>query len=277
MISIAMTTYNGEKYIKEQLESILYQNIYIDEIIVCDDGSTDHTIDIIQSYHDSRIVICKNKKRLGYIQNFYKAIGLTSGDYIFLSDQDDIWEANKIRTLMSVMKERFCQAVCSGCSIIDGEGHLVEKQHRPIFFPKKKEINKIERIKFRKLLYKNIAQGCTFGFTKKVKEVYLQIRNFDVIHDWQLMLIASAMGKALYVNEPMIRYRVHSSNAVAFSINIRMHKPSKKPTMVRFISKLSQNTYLKQTDKYWAYFIYYFRIPFIFTMLNKIFESKKQR
>ena len=96
MISVAMTTYNGEQYIKEQLTSIIHQSRQVNEIIICDDCSKDHTPEIIQSfqnqYKDINIKLYINEKNVGYRDNFKKAISLCSGDYIFISDQDDIWK-----------------------------------------------------------------------------------------------------------------------------------------------------------------------------------------
>ena len=98
-----MCTYNGEKYIKEQLESILNQTIAIDEIIICDDGSNDKTIQIIEEIqleYPNKISLYKNQVNLGSNKNFEKAITICSGDYIFLSDQDDIWKNNKVEKII---------------------------------------------------------------------------------------------------------------------------------------------------------------------------------
>ena len=95
MISVCIATYNGEKYLREQLDSILPQLAESDEVIVSDDGSTDGTIDLITSLNDPRIKIVSNSGRKGYVGNFENALKHTTGDYIFLSDQDDIWYPNK--------------------------------------------------------------------------------------------------------------------------------------------------------------------------------------
>ena len=101
MISIAMATYNGEKFICEQLDSIMAQTITDWELIVCDDVSTDSTIAILEEYakKDGRILIHKNKVNLGFKRNFEKAISLCSGDYIALCDQDDIWYPKHLEIL----------------------------------------------------------------------------------------------------------------------------------------------------------------------------------
>ena len=106
-ISIAMTTYNGEKYLAEQLDSILSQTHTDWELIICDDCSTDSTWQILQEYaqKDSRIKIYKNEQNLGFKKNFEKAIGLCTGDYIALSDQDDVWFPEHLSLLYSIKKD----------------------------------------------------------------------------------------------------------------------------------------------------------------------------
>ena len=122
MISVAMATYNGEKYIVEQLDSILNQTMPVDEIIIFDDKSTDLTLNILKKYQDDRIKIYVNNENVGYIENFYRAINSCKGDYIFLADQDDVWESNKVELCMNVMDDEDTMLVTSGFKLIDGKG-----------------------------------------------------------------------------------------------------------------------------------------------------------
>ena len=107
-ISVALCTYNGEKFINEQLDSILNQSKKIDEIIICDDCSTDNTIGILNKYYEQYPNIFKiyiNRVNLKSVKNFEKAILLSSGDFIFLSDQDDIWVHNKVEKYIQYFNE----------------------------------------------------------------------------------------------------------------------------------------------------------------------------
>ena len=108
MNSVAMCTYNGEKYIKEQLESIIHQTLPPDEIIICDDGSNDHTISAIKEtmrvWRGSWMLV-QNEKNLGYKKNFQKAISLCQGDIIYLSDQDDVWDLHKMELMNQIFVE----------------------------------------------------------------------------------------------------------------------------------------------------------------------------
>ena len=102
-VSVAMATYNGEKYIEEQIKSILSNLSSNDEVIISDDGSTDKTMEIINSFHDERIRVIDGPKK-GVIKNFENAIKNCNGDYIFLSDQDDIWCSKKVTTILNIFK-----------------------------------------------------------------------------------------------------------------------------------------------------------------------------
>ena len=117
MISIAMTTYNGAQFVQAQLRSILEQTRQPDEIIICDDGSRDDTVNIIRHVMETsgtdRIRLVENEENLGYIRNFYKAISLTKGDYIFLADQDDIWHREKLEKSLAIMERTGAAAICT--------------------------------------------------------------------------------------------------------------------------------------------------------------------
>ena len=107
-ISVALATYNGSRYITEQLDSILSQTMYVDEIIICDDKSSDDTVKIINQYIKEKnlsdvISLHVNERNLGYASNFMKAVKMTAGDYIFFCDQDDIWTKQRVQQMVDIM------------------------------------------------------------------------------------------------------------------------------------------------------------------------------
>lgn len=278
MISVAMATYNGEKYIAEQIYSILNQTEQIDEIIICDDGSKDRTIDIIRSIKDSRIQIYQNEINLGYIQNFTKAISKTKGEYIFLSDQDDIWERDKVEKIISVMKSEDCSAICTNFELINGDGKRIENRSQyqidPFINKVKKRLNKITMFR---LLFGNVAQGATYCFTSRVRDAFLKLKNQTVIHDYQIMLIATNLGKVLFLNEQLIEYRLHGENSVGFRLKKRewigkKKTPFHKPFMVEFLDELNHVCIVKHLMLFKL--IYYLRIPFIRAILRKAIMGK---
>ena len=132
MISVCLATYNGESFLKEQIDSILCQLSLEDEIIVSDDGSSDKTIEILNAYGDSRIKIYKGPCQNNPALNFENALAQARGDYIFLSDQDDVWELNKVEVCLKYLKNY--DLVLSDCSIVDRDLQLIYKS----FFDHKK-------------------------------------------------------------------------------------------------------------------------------------------
>ena len=105
MISVILCTYNGEKYIKKQIDSILMQSVCPDEIIICDDNSTDRTCEIINNINDKRIILHCNKNNYGVTRNFSNGLMLCNGEYIFLSDQDDVWEHDKVEKMLRIFQQ----------------------------------------------------------------------------------------------------------------------------------------------------------------------------
>lgn len=271
MISVAMTTFNGQNYLKEQLDSILNQTMPVDEIIICDDCSTDNTIDLISTYSDSRIHLIKNKYNLGYVKNFHQAIKNCSGDYILLADQDDIWEKNKVECLIETINQTGASLVCSNFSLIDSNSQKISMNNFKISKFVRNHKKQISTIPFYRLVMENIAQGCTYCFTKEIKDIYVKTENYDVIHDWQISLIASYTGKAIFLNKPLIQYRIHANNSVGFSdktIQKRKKRtlkiPKLKPSLICFFNDLDKHIRIKNIDKTFLNIIYYFRIWYIF-------------
>ena len=131
-ITTILCTYNGAAYIEQQLQSIIKQSQEVDEIIICDDGSTDKTLEIIATfmkYKPTKIQLYVNKETLRVNKNFEKALRLSTGDYIFFSDQDDIWETNKVELILKIFKENpTAQGVFSNAHLIDDEGNKMDSK-----------------------------------------------------------------------------------------------------------------------------------------------------
>ena len=275
-ISVAMATYNGEKYIQQQIESILNQSRKVNEIIVVDDNSSDKTLEIINNLKCPLIHVYKNEGNLGYIENFYKAISLTQGKFVFLADQDDIWEKEKVElTLTELQNSEKNMAVCTGFSLIDQNGNPISdiNNYQINDFVLRKHKN-VENITLNRLAFGNVVQGCTYCVKRDVIDVYLSIHNLEVIHDYQLMLIAATMGKVKYLNIPLIRYRLHGNNAVGFEkkkhrLEIPNKGPSKEPYMARFFRKMDMEIKVHHICYY--LFLYYCRIPYLISIIKNLF------
>lgn len=274
-VSVAMATYNGEKYIRQQLKSILNQSIKVDEIIVVDDNSDDKTIEVIKKMNCPKIHIYINNKNVGYVENFYKAIALTRGKYVFLADQDDIWEKEKVKlTLSELQKSKKNMAVCTSFSLIDQNGvPITDIEHYRVNNFVLQNHKDVEELTLNRLVFGNVVQGCTYCVRREAIDVYLKIHNTEVIHDYQLMLISAAMGKVKYLNKPLIRYRLHGNNAVGFEkkkhrLEIPSKKPSKEPYMARFLRQISNEIIVPHKNCYT--FLYYLRIPYLISIIKDV-------
>jgi len=205
-ISVCLATFNGEKYIKQQLESILSQLSDTDEVIISDDSSSDLTIQIVTNIEDPRIRILKNQVFKNPIYNFENALKYATGDYIFLSDQDDIWENNKVKCVTEILDE--FHLVISDCQIVDSNGKLLHES----FY----ELNKSSKGLFNNLI-SNSYLGCTMAFKKEILGLALPFPKNLPMHDWWLGLVAEVFFKTKFINRKLVQYRRHGHNASSTS------------------------------------------------------------
>jgi glycosyltransferase involved in cell wall biosynthesis len=203
MISVCMATYNGEKYIKEQLLSILKQISNEDEIIISDDLSDDKTIEIIESLKDNRIKIFFNTNR-GYTNNFQNAIQQASGDCVFLSDQDDIWVDNKLE-IMSEMLLKY-DFVVSDAKIVDTQlGSLGSTYFELRGGGANGFMNNLKKLKY---------IGCCMAFRRIILKKVLPFPKNTTLcpHDFWIALISEFYYKTIVIQEPLLLYRRHGKN-----------------------------------------------------------------
>jgi glycosyltransferase involved in cell wall biosynthesis len=196
-----MATYNGELYLRRQIDSILKQLSKDDELIISDDGSTDNTLKIIHSYQDERIVLLHSTHR-NLIFNFENALKVANGNVIFLSDQDDIWFDNKVKKYKEKLQKNLL--VFSNAAMFQGNNSELYE----LFFKDKKKktglLNNLKKVKF---------LGATLAFQKSVLEKALPFPRSIAMHDIWIGLVAETMGATHYIDEPLIYYRRHENAA----------------------------------------------------------------
>lgn len=202
-ISVCIATYNGEKFIKEQLESILKQLSSFDEVIISDDCSKDDTLSVVESIKDERIKIIKNLGDHGYTSNFENALRHASGDIIVLSDQDDVWFDNKISTILSAL-ENYDFAV-SDATIVDEHLNVINAS----FWSLRKPYYNAPG-DFLKCSY----LGCCMAFKRRVLDMALPFPSNHTLcyHDYWLLLVGAFFFKVKYIKEPLVYYRRHGNN-----------------------------------------------------------------
>ncbi|WP_047150872.1 glycosyltransferase family 2 protein [Aneurinibacillus tyrosinisolvens] len=210
-IQILLSTYNGEKYLEQQLDSLL-QQIHLDiEILVRDDGSTDETLKILNRYRAHKNIKVMSERNIGVVKSFLNLISISSdtADYFAFCDQDDFWESDKLLRAVESLEEIPADVPAMYCSQaelvnenLEGIGRMPQLTHAP---------------SFANALVQNIATGCTVVFNHAAKQVLLRrLPNSSniIMHDWWVYLVVSAFGNVIYDPEPRILYRQHSSNSI---------------------------------------------------------------
>ena len=223
MISVCIATHNGEQYIKEQLDSILCQLLSEDEVVISDDGSTDSTLEIIKGYNDPRIKIFNFKQpsktshtHIYASRNFENALKHAKGEYIFLSDQDDIWMPSKVAVCLGALKQN--DMIVHNMEIVNDYGECMGKTLYS------------EGIKKQNLwMIGGTYYGCALAFKAKWLKKILPFPHNLVSHDFWISYIIEKLGKTCYEIKPLMYYRYREesvshnvSNSVYFKIKYRL-------------------------------------------------------
>ncbi|WP_324363866.1 glycosyltransferase family 2 protein, partial [Acetivibrio sp.] len=230
------------------MDSIEFQTRLPDELVVCDDASSDHTVEIIEAFASTVLFpvhLTINKKNLGSTKNFEKAIGLCRGDIIVLSDQDDVWYPEKLRRL---------EAVFSGSSQIGAvftDAQVVDEQLNPlgyslwqsVGFGGREQRRLADGKAFDVLLRRNVVTGCTMAFRSEFKDMVLPIPEKHV-HDAWIAIIISAIAKVVALPEPLIKYRQHARNQIGAA------NPGIRRQLNTTFKLCDRSVYLREADFY---------------------------
>lgn len=238
MVDILMATYNGEKYITKQIESILNQSYSDIRIIIRDDGSSDNTLNIIKSFVDKypkKIMLIEDKVKCGSsASNFMELTKYATADYVMYCDQDDFWFENKVEESLNKIKEleglkgkEIPILVYANYITVDENLKIIKqlKGHNQI----SKHKTKINR-----LLVQNYVTGCLMIVNKSLYTKFGDFDNRILMHDWWAALIASSLGYIYHLDKDLMYYRQHSNNVVGAvdikSFNYRYNKFRDKKT-----------------------------------------------
>ena len=210
MISVCMATYNGEKYIRQQLCSIISQIGEGDEVIISDDGSTDSTLDIVRNMADGRIRIVEGPCRQSPTLNFENALSHVKGDYIFLADQDDVWLPGKVSACMKWLGRYDC--VVSDAEMADESLRVIEKSYYSVHHTKPG--------RWYNLFVKNGYMGCCMAFTRRVLDTALPFPKGIAMHDLWIGNVAAFRFSVKFISNTLVTYRCHGGNA-SFTANMK--------------------------------------------------------
>lgn len=219
-IEILMATYNGEKYIKEQIDSILNQTLSNIKIIIQDDVSTDQTLSILREYeriYPNKIKVKRNLLTKGHCYNFLSLLEESEADYVFFCDQDDIWEKDKVEVTLKEIQnyEKLNKhtpiIIHTDQMIINENGNIVSESSTEYF---QKIINFIN---FDEISFRGGLHGCTMLLNKQMISFLKKIKIWEckdlIYHDWSIAMIAYQKGNIYYLDRKTMKYRIHMNNA----------------------------------------------------------------
>jgi len=219
-VSIALCTYNGERFLQEQLESIAAQTVVPFELVICDDVSSDSTREILEKFAANAnfsVRLYFNSENLGFVKNFEKAISLCNGDIIFLSDQDDVWRTDKIEVMQKYFADPKIGMVFSNANTIDQRGNsLARTLWESAYFTEEMQNSFRYGDAYKTLYLKTIVSGCTMAFSRQLWP-YIKPLPTDIlfIHDAWIAMMASLFAEVVIIDEPLINYRIHEDQSVA--------------------------------------------------------------
>lgn len=199
--SVCIATYNGEKYIREQISSILEQLGEEDEVIISDDFSTDNTLPLIRTFNDRRIKVFQNNRFRSPIFNFECCLSKAIGNIIFLSDQDDVWLPGKVDTVAKAFTEHQCDVVVSDAVVVNEHLDIL---HKSFYGTVRSGPGIIKNIS------KNSYLGCTMAVRRKILDIALPFPTNIPMHDMWLGLIAELFGSTVFITNKLILYRRHA-------------------------------------------------------------------
>ena len=245
-ISVVIATYNGEKYIEKELESIRNQSVNVDEVLIGDDGSTDKTVDIVSDFINKYSLdswkIINNKSNLGLSGNFINLLSLSSGDLIFVADQDDEWTESKVETMKeTILKYPNILCLSSSFDIIDDKSVKIDPP-KGLTNCFSSDDGDLVYITPEELVGHSLLRGCTMCVRKEVVNKLLasplkEHLSTDLLcHDWAISMISSVTGNCVQLNRVLMHYRVHGANTSLENLD-RIHMKRKIARRINGLDK----------------------------------------
>lgn len=246
-IAILLSTYNGEKYLAAQLESLLKQSYKNWVCFIRDDYSIDKTVDLIEKY--TKKYPCRFQRVITSGENLRPCKSFlellvqvdSSFDYIMFCDQDDVWDENKIDISLKVMKESENKIGIDTPILVHSDLEVVNENLELV--SKSMKLDQKVNFKFNEINYlviQNIVTGCTMMINKELRNLVKNIPNNAVMHDWWLAILASCFGEIVFIDKPLIKYRQHNNNSIG----------AKKINVINSIMKLKRNNLNKIYNDY---------------------------
>jgi glycosyltransferase involved in cell wall biosynthesis len=218
-LCVAMCTFNGAAHLQAQLESIATQSLPPDELLVCDDGSADGTIELVRRFAANApfsVRILAGKDRLGVVRNFEKALEHCTAPYVALCDQDDVWEPGRLQAGMRAMREAEAAAAHPRPILVHSDMRVVDASDAALddSYFRRRGFRPRHTRPLRELVLQNYVTGCSSLVNRPLLDLALPFPSGISIHDWWLALIAAAVGDVVTLDEQTVRYRLHGTNVI---------------------------------------------------------------
>lgn len=242
MIDILMTTFNGEKFLSTQIDSIILQTFKDWHLFIKDDCSTDRTLTILKDYEkkDSRITVIDNNEKLGVGRNFLSLLKYSSAEYIAFCDQDDYWFENKLEIMydkISKYEKVIPTLLVSNCLVWQYPSNSISKNYN---FAMPQSLNDV--------FFMGGMQGCLTMFNKSLKTILDRQYEYVWLHDHYLLLSAITFGRIHYLSQPLMLYRQHNANTTAHFSQKKICELGKKFTQNKFLQK---KELYKETEEFY--------------------------
>lgn len=255
-IDIVMATYNGARYISQQLESIIAQRDFFRYIIIHDDGSSDNTPSILRMYqeHYSEVIrIIDLPSTGGAKNNFSLLLQESDAEYIFCADQDDIWLDGKLQVYIDMIKSMESELGSDLPILIHGDLKVIDDKNQAIAesFWNYQNLNPAWSSQFNLTLTQNVVTGCTLLVNRHLLNLALPIPKNAIMHDWWLTLVATAFGRVKYIKEPYVCYRQHDNNEIGAK-NFSFKYILKVLRNYRHVARVSEKATISQANEFTA-------------------------
>lgn len=244
-----MAVYNGENYIREQLDSILNQSVKVDEIIISDDGSSDNTVEIIKQYiyhhENDKIILVINNGIHGFTGNFENAFRCSSADFLFFCDQDDVWKENKVECFLKCAKEYPEYGLYfSNATLTDSQLQSLGQSLWGIYYPEHEKDCMYSVLGGESLVRRLSARNIVTGMSSAVRRDVLQKvfpMHPSLFHDEMIACYCSVNGGFVSINEETAFYRQHGKNSIGIDGSMYVADNKRRNNLVGLIKYSDQN------------------------------------